>query len=95
MRERLIERLAAGETIPGYRESGNSMTPIIEHRQPVDLRLAAEMADVASADTPRMGGRDMVMILTPKGRGEGGPGVREPRRPAPRPVRPEAVNIQG
>ena len=51
-------------------------------------RLAAEMVDVARADTPRMGGRDMVMVLTPTGRGEGGPGVREPRRPrSPAPVR--------
>lgn len=37
MRERIVERLAAGEIVHGYRESGNSMTPIIEHRQPVDL----------------------------------------------------------
>lgn len=33
----MIERLANGEVIRGYREGGNSMTPIIKSRQPVDI----------------------------------------------------------
>ena len=37
MKQILIARLAAGETIEEYRESGNSMTPKIKHREPVTL----------------------------------------------------------
>jgi len=33
----VIARLKAGERIPGHREGGNSMTPIIESKQPVDI----------------------------------------------------------
>lgn len=33
----ILDRLAKGETIYGYCESGNSMTPLISHREPVDL----------------------------------------------------------
>lgn len=33
----LIAKLAAGESIANYKESGNSMTPLIKHRQPVTL----------------------------------------------------------
>ncbi|GEM_PF-565515 len=37
MREKILERLARGEIIENYRELGNSMTPIIKHREPVTL----------------------------------------------------------
>lgn len=37
MREKIIERLAQGECIKGYKEGGNSMTPRIKSREPVDL----------------------------------------------------------
>ncbi len=50
MRERIVERLAAGETVRGYRESGNSMTPIIEHRQPVDLAPIVDPAALHKGD---------------------------------------------
>lgn len=50
MRERLIERLAAGETVHGYRESGNSMTPIIVHRQPVDLAPVVDFDALRKGD---------------------------------------------
>lgn len=33
----ILDRLAKGETITGYKESGNSMTPLIAHREPIDL----------------------------------------------------------
>lgn len=36
-RKEVINKLLNGETVYGYREGGNSMTPIIKHRQPVDL----------------------------------------------------------
>lgn len=35
--EPILAKLAAGETIHSYKESGNSMTPIIKHQQPVTL----------------------------------------------------------
>jgi hypothetical protein len=34
MNAQLIERLKRGEKIENYREPGNSMTPIIKHREP-------------------------------------------------------------
>jgi hypothetical protein len=34
---RVVERLRAGEIVEGYRESGNSMVPIIRHREAVTL----------------------------------------------------------
>jgi hypothetical protein len=36
-KQMMVERLQRGETIHGYREGGNSMTPIIRSRQPVDI----------------------------------------------------------
>jgi|SRR5690606_30696600 len=33
----IIEKLLSGEPVLGHKESGNSMTPLIKHRQPVDL----------------------------------------------------------
>jgi len=33
----ILDKLAKGETVRGYKESGNSMTPILKHRQPVTL----------------------------------------------------------
>ena len=35
--EPLLERLRNGETVENYKESGNSMAPIIRHREPVTL----------------------------------------------------------
>jgi hypothetical protein len=37
MKQILIARLAAGETIHDYKEGGNSMTPRIKSREPVNL----------------------------------------------------------
>jgi len=33
----ILDRLANGETIEGFKGSGNSMTPLIKHRQPRTL----------------------------------------------------------
>ncbi|MFA6603377.1 MAG: hypothetical protein WCT10_00880 [Patescibacteria group bacterium] len=33
----ILERLARGETIENHREPGNSMAPLIRHREPVTL----------------------------------------------------------
>ena len=37
MHSQIIERLKRGETIKNFRESGNSMTPVIKHREPVTI----------------------------------------------------------
>lgn len=37
MNAKLLERLTRGEKIENYREPGNSMTPIIKHRDPVTI----------------------------------------------------------
>jgi hypothetical protein len=33
----VVQRLVAGETVENHRESGNSMVPLIRHREPVTL----------------------------------------------------------
>lgn len=33
----MVRRLSEGEKIEGYREGGNSMTPLIKHREPVTI----------------------------------------------------------
>lgn len=33
----MVRRLLSGEVIEGYKESGNSMTPLIKHREPVTI----------------------------------------------------------
>jgi hypothetical protein len=37
-KQMMVEKLLAGESILKYREGGNSMTPLIKSRQPVDIR---------------------------------------------------------
>jgi hypothetical protein len=36
-KKEVIKKLLAGESVKGYKEGGNSMRPLIKHRQPVDL----------------------------------------------------------
>jgi translation initiation factor IF-3 len=43
--------------------------------------IAARVADVARHDTPRQTGRDLTVVFTPRGRRDGGAGVKHPRRP--------------
>jgi hypothetical protein len=49
----VIARLQAGETIEDYREGGNSMVPLIRHRQPVTLM---------PVDTDKLERGDMVFV---------------------------------
>ena len=37
VKQEMIQKLRDGESIVGYKESGNSMNPIICHRQPVTI----------------------------------------------------------
>jgi hypothetical protein len=48
-----IAQLQAGKTIENYREGGNSMTPLIHHRQPVTL---------APVDTSQLERGDIVLV---------------------------------
>lgn len=58
MNSYVLERLAAGETIENYKESGNSMTPKIKSRQPVTL---------SPVDVDKVGPGDIVLVKV-KGR---------------------------
>jgi hypothetical protein len=49
----LVDRLQKGEVIEDYREGGNSMTPLIKHRQPVTLH---------PVDTSKLERGDMVFV---------------------------------
>lgn len=49
-RANMIKRLADGEWIEGYRESGNSMTPIIRHRQPITLAPIVDPSALRKGD---------------------------------------------
>jgi hypothetical protein len=56
MRERhraVIARLQNGETVSEYREGGNSMVPIIKHRQPVTIK---------PVDTSKLEKGDVVLV---------------------------------
>jgi len=58
MIQKIIERLQAGETIEGHKESGNSMRPLIKHREPITL---------APVDTDKVREGDIVLCKV-KGR---------------------------
>jgi hypothetical protein len=64
-KDMMVERLRRGEVILGYREGGNSMTPIIKHRQPVDIhpltRSGPYVNDVVFC---KVGGRYMMHLVT-------------------------------
>jgi hypothetical protein len=57
-KKEIINKLLSGEPIKGYKEGGNSMTPLIKHRQPVDLD---------PVDTSKLTKGDMVLVKV-KGR---------------------------
>lgn len=48
-----IKKLLAGESVNGYSEGGNSMTPIIKSKQPVDLM---------PVDTSKLKKNDIVLV---------------------------------
>lgn len=52
VKEMMVKRLLNGETISNYKEGGNSMVPLIHHRQPVDIRpvdRALKIGDIVFA----------------------------------------------
>lgn len=57
-KKEIINKLLDGESIKGYKEGGNSMTPLIKHRQPVNLD---------PVDTSKLSKGDMVLVKV-KGR---------------------------
>jgi hypothetical protein len=53
----VVDRLRAGETVEGYRESGNSMVPIIRHREAVTLSpVRPELLQKGDIVLARVGG---------------------------------------
>jgi len=52
-KKEIIDKLLNGESIKGYKEGGNSMTPLIKHRQPVNLD---------PVDTSKLSKGDMVLV---------------------------------
>ena len=52
-KKEVIEKLLNGESIEGYKEGGNSMTPIIKSRQPVDIK---------PVDTSKVEKGDVVLV---------------------------------
>lgn len=52
-KQEIIAKLLAGEIIEDYKEGGNSMTPLIKHRQPVKLE---------PVDTSKLEKGDMVLV---------------------------------
>lgn len=52
-KKEVIKKLLDGKSVSGYKESGNSMTPLIKHRQPVDL---------SPVDTSKLEKGDIVLV---------------------------------
>ncbi len=49
----VIQNLLGGVSVSGYKEGGNSMSPLIKHRQPIDL---------APVDATKLEKGDIVMV---------------------------------
>ena len=52
-KKEIIEALLSGESIKGYKEGGNSMTPLIKSRQPVNID---------PVDTSKLSKGDIVLV---------------------------------
>ena len=65
----IAQRLLNGEVIRGYKEGGNSMTPIINHRQPVDI-FPAKLNDFDLGDVAfcKVRGNYKMHLVTAKGK---------------------------
>lgn len=66
-----IARLLAGETVEDYREGGNSMTPLIRHRQPVTIK-PVDVTQLARGDIVlvKVGGRVYTHKITALRKGQ-------------------------
>lgn len=63
-KELMAKRLQAGETIYNYKESGNSMTPLITSRQPVDIVPIDREIEVGDMVFCRIGARFYSHLVT-------------------------------
>lgn len=60
----MVERLLKGETIENYKESGNSMVPLIYSRQPVDIVPIDREIEVGDMVFCRIGSRFYSHLVT-------------------------------
>jgi hypothetical protein len=65
-KDMMRDKLLAGEIIRGYREGGNSMSPRIKHRQPVDIYPFNDGSEpeVGDAVFCKVHGRYMMHLVT-------------------------------
>lgn len=64
VKEMMVKRLLAGETIKDYKESGNSMVPLIYSRQPVDIVPVDREIQVKDMVFAKVGGRYYSHLVT-------------------------------
>ena len=60
----MVARLQNGETIYGHKESGNSMSPLIESREPVDIRPVDRELKVGDIVFVRIGRRYYLHLVS-------------------------------
>jgi hypothetical protein len=63
-KEMMVKRLRDGETIYGYKEGGNSMVPLIHHRQPVDIRPVDKELEKGDIVFARIGHRFYLHLIS-------------------------------
>lgn len=64
VKQLMVERLLAGETIKKYKEGGNSMVPRIYSRQPVDIRPIDKDLEVDDIVFARIGNRYFLHLIS-------------------------------
>lgn len=63
-KDKMVQRLLAGETIYRYKEGGNSMVPLIRSRQAVDIRPVDKDLEVGDIVFCKVHGRYMMHLIT-------------------------------
>ena len=64
VKDKMVKRLQNGETIYKYKEGGNSMTPLLKSRQPVDIRPVDRELEVGDITFAKVKGRYLMHLIT-------------------------------
>jgi hypothetical protein len=64
VKDMMVKRLQDGETIEKYKEGGNSMTPLLKSRQPVDIRPVDRDLEVGDIVFAKVKGRYFMHLIT-------------------------------